>query len=100
MADPLKLLREYMVGNKYIAELDDMICFGLVGFPRDTPTNFEIWGKAKEFYTLESLLFFAQNKDVIHTTYVREASKFKQNDQTSKLQVSEIQSNSSNIFRW
>jgi hypothetical protein len=87
MADPLKLLREYLIENKYIGEIDDLICFGAVGFVRDTPTNFEIWNRRGEFYTLESLLFFAQNKDLIHTTYVREASKFKQADTASKLQV-------------
>lgn len=96
MSDPLKLLREYLVANKYIGEIEivdddtkkriDVICFGAIAFPRDVPTNFEIWNRKGEFYTLETLLFFAKNKELAHPAYVREASKFR----AAKLQASSI----------
>ena len=71
--DPLKLLREFAIDNKQIKERDGHICFGEIAFPRNVNTNFAIWGKQNEYYTLESLLYFYQRRELNHTAYVREA---------------------------
>lgn len=74
MADPLKLLREFALDKKPIKEKDDFIIFGDIAFPKDVKTNFRIYGKTNEYYTLESLYCFFQKRDLVHTAYVKEAA--------------------------
>lgn len=71
--DPLKLFREYALDDKPIKERDGHICFGEIAFPKDVRTNFAVYGRQNEFYTLESLVHFWQKRELIHAGYVKEA---------------------------
>ncbi|KAF7266046.1 cell division cycle 73 hyrax isoform X2 [Rhynchophorus ferrugineus] len=79
MADPLSLLRQYNVNKKEIIERDGQIIFGEFSWPKNVRTNYLIWGSgkegtAKEYYTLECLLFILKNVSPTHPVYVRQAA--------------------------
>lgn len=73
MADPLKLLREYALENKPIKEKDNFIIFGDIAFRKDERTNFKVYSK-DEYYTLESLYYFYQKRQMSHPGYVKETA--------------------------
>ncbi|XP_018328277.1 parafibromin [Agrilus planipennis] len=80
MADPLSLLRQYNVNKKEIIERDGQIIFGEFSWPKNVKTNYLMWGSgkdgsAKEYYTLECLLFILKNVSLTHPVYVRQAAK-------------------------
>ncbi|CAG0922104.1 unnamed protein product [Notodromas monacha] len=79
MADPLSLLRQYFIQNRDIVQENDRIIFGELSWPKATRTNYVVYGSGKdgspkEYYTLECLLYFLQNKHLSHSVYVRTAS--------------------------
>jgi len=78
MADPLSLLRQYSMQRKQIIERDNNIIFGEFSWPKTVKTNYVIYGKgkdgtAKEYYTLECLLYLLKNIALQHPVYVRQA---------------------------
>uniref|UniRef100_A0A915IPL3 Paf1 complex subunit Cdc73 N-terminal domain-containing protein n=1 Tax=Romanomermis culicivorax TaxID=13658 RepID=A0A915IPL3_ROMCU len=77
MSDPLKLLREYTISGKPVKEKDEYIVFGDMAFPRTAKTNYLVWNKKDEYYTLESLYFFYKKRALQHTAYVKEAAEKK-----------------------
>ncbi|KAK9881909.1 hypothetical protein WA026_018103 [Henosepilachna vigintioctopunctata] len=79
MADPLSLLRQYNVNKKEIIERNGQIIFGEFSWPKNVKTNYLMWGSgkdgtAKEYYSLECLLFILKNTKVTHPVYVRQAA--------------------------
>ena len=79
MADPLSLLRQYSMQRKQIIERDNNIIFGEFSWPKTVKTNYLIYGKgkdgvAKEYYTLECLLYLLKNIALQHPVYVRQAA--------------------------
>ncbi|CAG9773116.1 unnamed protein product [Ceutorhynchus assimilis] len=79
MADPLSLLRQYNVNKKEIIERDGQIIFGEFSWPKNVKTNYLMYGSgkdgtAKEYYTLECLLFILKNVSLTHPVYVRQAA--------------------------
>ncbi|KAB0793360.1 hypothetical protein PPYR_12980 [Photinus pyralis] len=80
MADPLSLLRQYNVNKKEIIEREDQIIFGEFSWPKNVKTNYLMWGSgkdgtAKDYYTLECLLFILKHVSLTHPVYVRQAAK-------------------------
>ncbi|KAK7094725.1 parafibromin-like [Littorina saxatilis] len=78
MADVLSILRQYNINKKEIVEKDDQIIFGEFAWPKNAKTNYVIWGTgkddiAKEYYTLDSILFLLKHVTLQHPLYVREA---------------------------
>jgi len=78
MADPLSLLRQFSMQRKQIIERDNNIIFGEFSWPKTVKTNYVIYGKgkdgsAKEYYTLECLLYLLKNIALQHPVYVRQA---------------------------
>ncbi|KAL7298159.1 parafibromin [Trichogramma pretiosum] len=79
MADPLSLLRLYNVSKKEIIERDGQIIFGEFSWPKNVKTNYLTYGSgkdgaAKEYYTLECLLFLLKHVQLTHPVYVRQAA--------------------------
>ncbi|XP_054722301.1 parafibromin-like, partial [Uloborus diversus] len=79
MADPLSFLRQYNVNKKPITERNNQIIFGEYSWPKTVKTNYLVWGAgkdgtAKEYYTLECLLFLLKNVHLSHPVYVRQAA--------------------------
>ncbi|XP_046995367.1 parafibromin [Schistocerca americana] len=79
MADPLSLLRQYNVNKKEIIQRENQIIFGEFSWPKNVNTNYLMWGSgkgdhAKEYYTLECLLFLLKNVALSHPVYVRKAA--------------------------
>lgn len=79
MADPLSLLRQYNMQRKQIIERENTIIFGEFSWPKTVKTNYVIWGTgkdgaAKEYYTLECLLYLLKNITLQHPVYVRQAA--------------------------
>lgn len=81
MADPLSLLRHFVINKKEIVERNGQIIFGDFAWPKDVKTNFVknslISSKdstSKEYYTLDCLLYFLKNAGFSHTVYVRHAA--------------------------
>lgn len=77
MSDPLKLLREYIISSKTIKEKDDYIIFGDTAFLKTAKTNYLVWNKKDDYYTLDSLYFFYKKRALQHTAYVKEAAEKK-----------------------
>jgi len=78
MADVLSILRQYNINKKEIVEKDDQIIFGEFAWPKSAKTNYVIYGTgkdgvAKEYYTLDSILYLLRNITLQHPLYVREA---------------------------
>ncbi|XP_066293579.1 parafibromin-like [Branchiostoma lanceolatum] len=79
MADALSIVRQYNINKKDIIERDDEVIFGDFSWRKDVKTNYLIWGTgkdgtAKEYYTLESILFLLKNVHLAHPIYVRRAA--------------------------
>nr|VZI30092.1 unnamed protein product [Spirometra erinaceieuropaei] len=79
MADVLSLLREYHLNNKPIIENRDEIIFGEFAWPKTTKTNYIIWGTgkdgtAKDYYTLDCIVYLLKNIELPHSQYVRQAA--------------------------
>ena len=99
MADPLKLLQEYASGKREIRELVHVSCvmkftsgfkihiapfrfqkgklyyvFGDIAYPHDAATNFQVYSKADEYYTIESILQLWKNQELQHNIYVKNVS--------------------------
>jgi len=65
--------------RKQIIERDNNIIFGEFSWPKTVKTNYLIYGKgkdgvAKEYYTLECLLYLLKNIALQHPVYVRQAA--------------------------
>ncbi|XP_065830132.1 parafibromin-like [Oscarella lobularis] len=78
MADALSLLRQYNMQKKPIVDSDDQIVFDQFAFPKVAKTNYLIYktgkdGLAKDYYTLESLLFLLKNVALSYPLYVQRA---------------------------
>lgn len=80
MADPLSLLRQFHMQRKTIVERDNHIIFGEFSWPKTVKTNHVIYGctgkdgTAKDYYTLECLLYLLKNITLQHPVYVRQAA--------------------------
>ncbi|KAK3590593.1 hypothetical protein CHS0354_001618 [Potamilus streckersoni] len=79
MADVLSILRQYNINKKDIIEKDDQVIFGEFAWPKTARTNYLVWGTgkdgiAKEYYTLDCILFLLKNVHLAHPLYVREAA--------------------------
>ncbi|VDN14862.1 unnamed protein product [Dibothriocephalus latus] len=79
MADVLSLLREYHLNNKPIIENHDEIIFGEFAWPKTTKTNYIIWGTgkdgtAKDYYSLDCIVYLLKNIELPHSQYVRQAA--------------------------
>lgn len=48
--------------------------FGDVAFPHDAKTNLSVYNKSDEYYSIESILYLWRNREMTHTTYVKDAS--------------------------
>jgi len=65
--------------RKNIVERDNHIIFGEFSWPKTVKTNYVIWGTgkdgtAKDYYTLECLLYLLRNITLQHPVYVRQAA--------------------------
>ncbi|CAL8102625.1 unnamed protein product [Orchesella dallaii] len=79
MADPLSLLRQCIVSGKGIIKKDKKIITGDFEWPKNVRTNYMIYGSgkdgaAKEYYTLECLLYLLRNVHLSHPNYIRQAA--------------------------
>ena len=94
MADPLSLLRQFNINRKTIVERDNHIIFGEFSWPKTVRTTKEVWdiltflqvktnyviwgtgkdGTAKDYYTLECLLYLLRNITLQHPVYVRQVN--------------------------
>nr|CAH8832091.1 unnamed protein product [Trichobilharzia regenti] len=79
MADVLSLLREYHLNGKPIVETQAEVIFGDFAWPKTTKTNFLVWGSgkegtAKDYYTLDCVVYLLKHIDLPHTQYVRQAA--------------------------
>ena len=77
--DPLSLLRQFNMQKRQIIERDNNIIFGDFSWPKVIKTNYAIHGKgkdgsAREYYSLESLLYLLKNVGLQHHDYVRLAA--------------------------
>ena len=75
----MSLLRQFNMQRKQIIERDNNIIFGEFSWPKTVQTNYVIYGKgkdgtAKEYYTLECLLYLLKNVTLQHPVYVRQAA--------------------------
>ena len=78
MGDPLTQLRDHSNRLNEVRQQDGLIIFGDYGWPTETKTLYTIWnsgkdGGTRDYYTLETLLFFLQNSQMPHPQYTREA---------------------------
>uniref|UniRef100_A0AAX7UBI6 Paf1 complex subunit Cdc73 N-terminal domain-containing protein n=1 Tax=Astatotilapia calliptera TaxID=8154 RepID=A0AAX7UBI6_ASTCA len=79
MADVLSVLRQYNIQKKEIVAKGDEVIFGEFSWPKNVKTNYIISGtgkegQPKEYYTLDSILFFLNNVHLPHPSYVRRAA--------------------------
>ncbi|GAB0095830.1 CDC73 [Sergentomyia squamirostris] len=78
MADPLSLLRQYNINKKEIIEREGQIIFGEFSWRKDVKTNYLKYGSgkrgAREYYTLECLLYLLKNVQLQHSVYVRQCA--------------------------
>ncbi|XP_074654028.1 parafibromin-like isoform X2 [Tubulanus polymorphus] len=79
MADVLSVLRQYTIAQKTISNKDDQVIFGEFAWPKSAKTNYLVWGTgkdgiAKEYYTLDCILFLLKNVQLAHPLYVRQAA--------------------------
>ncbi|PSC73571.1 parafibromin-like isoform X2 [Micractinium conductrix] len=78
MADPLSLLREYVSGGKMeeVALAGDRVDFGgKFSFPKAALTGYKSKQGTGDFYTLETLLYFARHLDVKFGEYFKKAQR-------------------------
>uniref|UniRef100_A0AAX7VKZ1 Paf1 complex subunit Cdc73 N-terminal domain-containing protein n=1 Tax=Astatotilapia calliptera TaxID=8154 RepID=A0AAX7VKZ1_ASTCA len=80
MADVLSVLRQYNIQKKEIVAKGDEVIFGEFSWPKNVKINYIIWGtgkegQPKEYYTLDSILFFLNNVHLPHPSYVRRATE-------------------------
>ncbi|CAH1785859.1 unnamed protein product, partial [Owenia fusiformis] len=79
MADVLSVIRQYNINKKEITEKEEQVIFGEFAWPKTAKTNYLIWGTgkeglAKEYYTLDCILFLLKNVHLQHALYVRQAA--------------------------
>ena len=81
MADPLSQLRQFHINGREIREHNGYIIFGDHGWPKTVKTNYQVYsaavgdGNRKEYYTLESLLYFLKHMDLAQPHYVKQAGR-------------------------
>jgi len=79
-SNPLSILQLYGMGQVTAFEDGKNVIFGDLSWPKDVKTNFRMSGWEKqgakdwEYYTLESLLYFVNNKSEPHPGYCQKAS--------------------------
>uniref|UniRef100_A0A5S6QYX2 Cell division control protein 73 C-terminal domain-containing protein n=1 Tax=Trichuris muris TaxID=70415 RepID=A0A5S6QYX2_TRIMR len=71
---PLSRMRDFLISGREIVEQGDYLIFGDRAFHKSCQTNYLIWNKNREYYTLESVYFFLKNRSLVHTSYVKEAA--------------------------
>ncbi|XP_060042454.1 parafibromin-like [Erinaceus europaeus] len=79
MADVLGILRQFYMEQKEIVVRGDYVTFGEFSWPKSVQTNYVACGsgkdgEAREYYTLECLLFFLMHAQLPHVVYVRKAA--------------------------
>ena len=79
MVDVLSLLRQFTVNKKLIVIRDNLVSFDEFVWPKNVKTNYIVHGTGKEnapkeYYTLECILYFLENKDLAHPVYHRQAA--------------------------
>ncbi|KAF6029376.1 cdc73 [Bugula neritina] len=80
MADVLSAIREYNVNKKDIEERNDLVIFGDKAWQKTAKTNYVQYGTgkesvAKEYYTVDCILFLLKNVHLPHAMYVRQAAQ-------------------------
>ncbi|CAJ0568605.1 unnamed protein product, partial [Mesorhabditis spiculigera] len=78
MADPLQVLREYAQGRRTFKEIvqgnDTYYLFDDIAYDKNAKTSLTIYGRTDDYYTLESLYFIWERRDIPHPAYVKEAA--------------------------
>ncbi|CAJ0946281.1 unnamed protein product, partial [Mesorhabditis belari] len=78
MADPLKVLRDYAQGKRGFKEItqgdESFYLFDDIAYEKNTKTNLCVYGKENDYYTLESLYFIWERREIPHPAYVKEAA--------------------------
>ena len=85
MTDALTLIRQYTIGKKLIESRDGLVFLGDFCWDIKSETNYMVYGtgrdgQPKEFYSIETILFFLENADKLsHPHYVKVShyNKFK-----------------------
>ena len=77
MTDALTLIRQYTIGKKLIESRDGLVFLGDFCWDIKSETNYMVYGtgrdgQPKEFYSIETILFFLENADKLsHPHYVK-----------------------------
>eukprot|EP00080_Pristionchus_pacificus_P021005 PDM81025.1 cdc-73 [Pristionchus pacificus] len=76
--DPLSVLQEYVAGRRSRRDITtdkgSFVIFDDVAYAKDAKTSLFQYGKTSVFYTLESILYLWDNRNLQHAIYVRNAS--------------------------
>ncbi|CAJ0577465.1 unnamed protein product, partial [Mesorhabditis spiculigera] len=79
MDHPLQVLREYAQGRRTFKEIvqgnDTYYMFDGIVYDKNAKTNLTIYGRTDDYYTLESLYFIWERRDISHPAYVKEAAR-------------------------
>jgi len=78
MTDALSLIREYTIAKKQIEKRDGLVYLGDFCWDLKSETNYMVYGTGrdgnpKEFYSIETILFFLDNVDQTHPIYIKAA---------------------------
>jgi len=78
MTDALSLIRDYTINKKEIEVRDGLVYLGDFCWDIKSKTNYMVWGSGrdgqpKEYYTIETILFFLENAELQHPMYIRAA---------------------------
>ena len=77
MTDALTLIRQYTIAKKQIESRDNLVFLGDFCWDIKSETNYMVYGtgrdgQPKEFYSIETILFFLENADKLsHPHYVK-----------------------------
>ena len=76
MANVLQFLKYFTLKRKYFyIEGERVIFMHYFSCPKSSPTSFIIHGSNKEYYSLETLVFFLKNLSLQHEEYVQKAQE-------------------------
>lgn len=78
MSDALSLIREYTIAKKTIEKRDGLVYLGDFCWDLKSETNYMVYGTGregspKEYYSIETILFFLENVEQTHPIYIKAA---------------------------
>lgn len=78
MTDALSLIRDATINKKDIEVREGLVYLGDFCWDVKSKTNYMVWGsgrdgQAKEYYTIETILFFLDNVEMPHPQYIKAA---------------------------